>query len=129
MVPTAGEILQVTPDEVVPCVVAVNCCVAPGLRLTDSGERVTVGEPAGGGWVGVAVIVTPADADLLGSTTDFAVTTTVCCEARDAGAVYRPVADTEPITGEIDQVTAVFVVPVTDTTTAACRPERLSLRR
>ena len=42
-----------------------------------------------------------------------AVTVTVCCVAIDAGAVYRPVAETDPTAGLTVHVTAVFELPVT----------------
>ena len=42
-----------------------------------------------------------------------AVTVTVCCVAIEAGAVYRPVAETVPTAGLTVHVTAVFELPVT----------------
>jgi hypothetical protein len=66
---------------------------------------------------GGAVTVTAALADFVVSATLVAVTE---CAPAVAGAVYSPVAETvptaalPPITVSTDQVTAVFVVPVTD---------------
>jgi hypothetical protein len=42
-----------------------------------------------------------------------AVTVTVCWEVTELGAVYRPLLEIVPTAGWSDQVTAVFVVPVT----------------
>jgi hypothetical protein len=42
-----------------------------------------------------------------------AVSVTVCGEETELGAVYRPVLEIVPTAGFSDQVTAVFVVPVT----------------
>ena len=57
--------------------------------------------------------VTLAVAVLLVSATLVAVTVTVCGLPSVAGAVYRPPLEIVPIAGLTDQVTAVFVVPVT----------------
>jgi hypothetical protein len=43
-----------------------------------------------------------------------AVTLTVCCEGTDVGAVYTPLAEIAPTVGLIDQLTDVFVVPLTE---------------
>ena len=53
-----------------------------------------------------------AVADFVGSATLVAVMVTVCEELIEAGAVYRPLTSV-PTAGFIDQVTAVFVLPVT----------------
>lgn len=50
---------------------------------------------------------------LVGSAALVAVRATVCCAARLAGGVYRPEEETEPVCGEIDQVTAELLEPVT----------------
>jgi hypothetical protein len=42
-----------------------------------------------------------------------AVTVTVCGEGTELGAVYRPALEIVPTVGFNDQVTAVFVAPVT----------------
>src|SRR5690242_7281948 len=57
--------------------------------------------------------VIAAVADLVGSATLVALTVTVVAEAIIPGAVYRPEVEIEPVAGEIDQVTAVLVLPVT----------------
>ena len=57
--------------------------------------------------------VTLAVAFLLVSATLVAVTVTVCGLPSDAGAEYRPLLEIVPTAGLTDQVTAVFVVPVT----------------
>jgi len=82
--------------------VARNCCVCSAARETAAGATVTATGPS----------VTAADADLLGSATLVAFTRTVCGLKLD-GAVYRPVAETEPTAGVTDQVTAVFDVFIT----------------
>ena len=56
---------------------------------------------------------TVAEANLVGSATEAAVTATVCAAVMEAGAVYRPAAESVPTAGFMDQVTAVFVDPVT----------------
>ena len=43
---------------------------------------------------------------LVGSAALVAVTVTVCADAMEAGAVYRPAKEIEPTPGLIDQVTA-----------------------
>ena len=57
--------------------------------------------------------VTLAVAVLLVSATLVAVTVTVCGLLSVAGAAYRPPLEIVPTAGLTDQVTAVFVVPVT----------------
>jgi hypothetical protein len=60
---------------------------------------------------GTKVIVALADIPLLA--TLVAVTTTFCCEFTEAGAVYTPELEIEPICGVTDHVTDVLEVPVT----------------
>ena len=70
-----------------------------------------------GGWsVTVAVAVLVLSAELA------AVTVTVCAEASDAGAVYKPLVEMLPTEGLIDHVTAVFVDPVTDAVNCCAPP-------
>jgi hypothetical protein len=57
--------------------------------------------------------LTVAPPDLVVSATLVAVTVTAWELVMLAGAVYSPVAEMLPTLGLIDQVTAVFVVPVT----------------
>jgi hypothetical protein len=54
-----------------------------------------------------------AEAVLLGSATLVAVIVTLLDVAIVAGAVYTPEEDIEPTEGDMDQVTVVFVEPVT----------------
>jgi len=74
----APERLQVTAVLVVPVTVAVNCCCAPVTTLAAVGET----ETATG-----AAIVTVAEAALVGSAWEVAVTLTVEGLGTDAGAV------------------------------------------
>jgi hypothetical protein len=104
--PTAGLIDHVTAVFVVPETAAVNCCVCDGPRAAVVGETDTVTTVGG-------TSVTVADALFAGSAWLVAVTVTVCCVVMLEGAVYSPVVLMEPTSGLIDQVTAVFVVPVT----------------
>jgi hypothetical protein len=60
---------------------------------------------------GVKVIVAFADTAVLA--TPVAVTTTFCCEFTEAGAVYIPELEIEPVCGVIDHMTDVLEVPVT----------------
>lgn len=84
---------------------ALNCCVAPAMSVAEAGETELV-----------LVTVTAELALFVVSATLVAVT--VCVPAT-GGAVYRPVASINPLaalpptTASTDQVTAVFVVPVT----------------
>jgi hypothetical protein len=89
---------QVTAVFVVPVTVAVNCCVPPVSNEAEVGLIVTA----------TAVTVTVAEADLVVSATLVAVTVYVPAVP---GAVYRPLVLTVPPVA--DQVTAVFVLPVT----------------
>jgi hypothetical protein len=50
---------------------------------------------------------------LVVSAAEVALTCTGCCELIELGAVYRPEAESVPMLGLIDQVTAVFEVPLT----------------
>jgi hypothetical protein len=91
--------------------VGVNCCVPPAgtLALVGVIEMVTVG----------AVSVTTAGAAFVVSATEVAVTETVVVLGSFAGAVYKPLVLTVPITASPPvspftlQVTEVFVEPVT----------------
>ena len=87
-----------------PLTVAVNVWLFDGSKDTEDGVSETV---TGG------VSVTLAVTDFVGSATLVAVTVTVWELAIEAGAVYRPVLAIVPTAGFSDQVTAVFVVPVT----------------
>jgi hypothetical protein len=75
-----------------------------------------------------AVIVMLATACLLGSAPLVAVTVTVCWLLSAAGAVYRPALEIVPTAGFTDQVTAIFVVPVTAAVNCCvCPAERLAV--
>ncbi len=102
-VPTAGLNDQVTPVLLLPVTVVVNCWVCETDRLADVGLICTN--------TGTSVIV--AVADLLGSATLVAVTVIVWPLATGDGAVYKPVLDSVPTAGVIDQVTLVLLLPVT----------------
>jgi hypothetical protein len=95
---------QVTAVLLVPLTVAVNVWFCDGSKDTEDGVSETVS-----GRVSVTVAVT----DLVGSATLAAVTVMVWELVIEAGAVYRPVLAIVPTAGFSDQVTAVFVVPVT----------------
>src|SRR5258705_1857308 len=71
-VPTAPVAVQVTPL-VEPVTFAVNCWVAPTLTVEVPGVTLTDTPPVGG----IDVTVTEAEADLLGSSTEVAVTVPV----------------------------------------------------
>ena len=92
---------QVTAVFVEPVTVAVNCCVALVCNEAEVGLIETV-------TTGAAVTVTVAEADFVLSATLVAFTVK---EPADAGAVYRPEAETVPPVAV--HVTAVFVEPVT----------------
>ena len=102
------EILQFTAVFVVPVTVAVNCCLAPGTTLATDGET----ETATG-----STTVTMAEADLVVSACEVAVTLTVAGVGTEVGAVYRParlmVPHPDPLQPDRLQVTALLVVPVT----------------
>jgi uncharacterized protein (DUF2237 family) len=106
----APERLHFTAVFVVPVTLAVNCCLAPITTFAEDGET----ETATGGNT-----VTVAEADLLGSACEVAVTVTVGGVGTEAGAVYRPATVMVPHVGplqpvpEIVQVTVVLIVPVT----------------
>lgn len=75
----------------------------------------------------VGVSCTVAVADFVGSATLVAVMVTVCGELIEAGAVYRPLTSV-PTAGFIDQVTAVFVLPVTVAVNCeVCEADRFAL--
>jgi hypothetical protein len=107
MAPTLGASDQVTAVFVVPLTVAVNCCVWELDKVALAGLTDTETPPAGGLSVTAAVPVFVVSAALV------AVTVTVCVEVMLEGAVYRPAVDIVPTFGVSDQVTAVFVVPLT----------------
>ena len=75
-------------------------------------------------------MLTCADADLLASACDVAVTLTTAGFGMIAGAVYKPVASIVPVavfppaTVFTDHVTLVFVFPVTAAVNACVAPER-----
>ena len=103
MLPTLGLIDQVTAVFVVPVTVAVNCWVWPAVSVTLGGLTETP----------MTLRLTVALPDLVASATLVAVTVTDWELVMLAGAVYSPVTEMLPTLGLIDQVTAVFVVPVT----------------
>lgn len=74
----ALEIVQVTAWLAVPVTVALNCCWAPTVTLAEDGETETAT---------ARMIVTLAEADLLASACEVAVTVTVAGFGTDAGAV------------------------------------------
>jgi hypothetical protein len=76
----APESVQVTATLVVPVTVAVNCCCAPVVTAADVGEMVIL--IADADWM-----TTVADADLVGSATDVAVTVAIANVGTVAGAV------------------------------------------
>jgi hypothetical protein len=94
----------VTPVFDDPTTVALNCCVceAPSETLAGVSDTVTAGTS-----------VIPALADFVGSAALTAVTVTVCALEMEAGALYKPVFVTVPISGLTDQLTPVLVVPPT----------------
>ena len=92
-----------TPGFVVPLSEALNCWVWLGPSVTVDGDRLTL-------IVGNKVIV--ALAILVGSAALAAVKVTVCWMVTTDGAVYSP-PDTVPTCGDIVQLTAVLVDPVT----------------
>ena len=97
--------LQVTCWFALPVMVAVSCTVWLTVSEAEGGFTETVTG-------GMSVIA--AAADFVESATLVAVTVTVSCVGMDAGAVYRPEAETEPVpAGERLQVTCWFVDPVT----------------
>jgi hypothetical protein len=106
-VPKIGFMDQVTAVFGVPVTVAVNWRLCEADRLTLAGLIET--DTAGAGGVNAATAL----ADLVGSATLVAVTVTFCWIGIDDGAVYSPEADNAPAIGFIDQVTAVFGLPLT----------------
>ena len=84
---------------------ALNCWVAPSIRVTDAGETELV--------LATVIVTLPL---FVGSATLVAV---IVWEPSWAGALYRPVisigpvVESPPATMSTDQVTAVLVVPVT----------------
>ena len=115
MLPTAGLIDHTTDVSVAPVNVAVHCCVCevkiaacPGL--TDS---VTVGRSR------IATLPDWVASDVL-----VAVTTTVCGEVIETGAVYLPPVETAPTCGFNDQVTAVLPGTVSVEVSSSCADAR-----
>jgi hypothetical protein len=72
------EIVQVTALLAVPVTVAMNCCWAPDTTLTEEGDTETAT---------ASTIVTVADADLVASACEVAVTVIVAGFGTDVGAV------------------------------------------
>src|SRR5437763_8992154 len=83
---------QVTAVLLVFCTVAVNCCVPPAPTVADTGEIVTR-------TTAVGVMVTCAEADVVGSASDTAPTVTVAGFGTTAGWVHRPALDIIPRVG------------------------------
>ena len=77
----------------------------PGVAVGDQNDTAVVGPSVG-------LMITEAPADFVGSATLVASTVTVCCVATDAGAVYSPASEIEPIGEESDQVTGLLLLPV-----------------
>jgi hypothetical protein len=105
-VPTAGFIDHVTLVLLLPVTAAVNCCALEAVRVAVAGVTLNATTACG-------CNVTTALAALVVSATLVAVTVTLCAEAMDAGAVYKPLPDSVPIAGFIDHVTLVLLLPVT----------------
>ncbi len=111
--------VQVTVVFKVPVTFAVNGCVVPGATCTDEGETET---PIS------AESVTVAEADLVGSACDVAVTETRDGLGTAGGAVYKPpvviVPQLEPAqpTPPTLHVTAVLAEPVTVAWNCFCAP-------
>jgi hypothetical protein len=101
MVPQLAD--HVTAVFVLPVTVEVNCSVVPALTESEVGLMVTTTGSGGG-----AVTITLAEAESAGFTTLVAVTAQ---EVVIAGAVYKPLELMLP--QDADQVTEVFVLPVT----------------
>ena len=105
--PVADHVTDVL-DE--PATEAVNCCVPPVTRVAEVGVIETDTDVA-------ALTVTVAEADLLVSAALVAFTVYVPAVL---GAVYRPELDTVPPVA--DQVTEVFVEPVTEAVNCCVAP-------
>jgi len=106
-VPTEGVMDQVTEVFALPVTSAVNCAVFKALSAALGGLTPTLTPPPAGG-----VSVTLALANFVASATLVAVTVISSELLITAGAVYNPFTKL-PIEGVIDQVTAVFALPVT----------------
>jgi hypothetical protein len=87
--------------------VAVKVALYGALTIPD-GKDVVVIVRLGG------VSVTVAVADFVVSAALVAIIDTVCREASELGAVYKPLGEMAPTKGLNVQVTAVLVVPETD---------------
>lgn len=91
------------------CTVAVNCCVVPAGTVADVGDSEMVTPTA-------VVMVTVAEADLVVSAWETAVTVTVAGLGTVAGAVYKPAVEIVPtvllpaVTPFTCHVTAVLLV-------------------
>ena len=105
MLPTAGLTLHVTAWFVLPAIAALNWLCCDGLSVTLPGVIDIV---TGSLSCTVAVAIFEMSATLV------AVTRTVCGVVIVAGAVYTPLDEMLPKMGLIFQVTALFVLPVTD---------------
>ncbi len=115
--PTAGVSSQLTPVLLLPVTVAVNCCDCETLKVADVGLS----------WIVTGVRLIVAVADFVGSTMLVALIVTDWVLVTVDGAVYRPVLDSVPTAGLRDQVTLVFVVPVTVAVNCCvCETERLA---
>jgi hypothetical protein len=112
------EILQLTPKEFDPVTVAVNCCGVPVTSSLLVGE-IEISKPV--------INVTWAEADLVGSAFDVAVTVTILGIGIDVGAVYSPAAVITPQelppqpAPDTFQVTVVFALPETWAVNCCCR--------
>jgi hypothetical protein len=108
--PTAGLIDQTTDKSVAPVNVVVNCSVCEVKMATGPGltESVTVGRRV--------IAILP---DWVGSEMPTAVTSTVCTEVMDGGAVNTPPEETVPTCGLNDHVTDRF--PGTSSVDISCR--------
>ena len=104
MLPTAGFKDHVTPVLDVPATTAVKACTPDGPSITLPGDRATL---TGGASVMLALV------DFDGSAVLVAVTTSICGDVTEAGAVYTPAIEMLPTAGLMDQVTPVFNVPET----------------
>ena len=104
-VPIEGDMDQVTAVLPLPLTVGMNCILCDGARVAVNGLRLTL-RLFGISWM----VAVPA---FVGSTTLAAVMVRVCGVVMAEGAAYDPFDDRVPTDGVIDQVTPVFVVPIT----------------
>jgi hypothetical protein len=106
-VPTEGVMDQVTEVFALPVTSAVNCTFFKAVSAALRGLTPTLTPPPAGG-----TSVTAALEDLVESATLVAVTVIRSVPLITEGAVYNPFTKV-PIEGVMDQVTAVFALPVT----------------